>query len=181
VLSVLTACGGASVSTFSAQVEETVQPTPEATPEPTPEPTAKPTRQPSPSPDPDREAAIEFLGRSINGSMTLLGLYEAMVTAVSGPNSAVELQLAAREMSDWTDQERSWLIDHLPAECYADAWAGYLGAVEAYRTLGDLMEAAAADPTNELATQTALAALEDSTEALSAASDATSTMTCADR
>lgn len=169
----LAACGGASTSPSLGEVERSL--------EPTPRPTLKPTAEPSPSPDAGREAATEFLGRALNGSVTLLSLYEGMVTAVSGQNSAVELQLAAREMSDWTDQERSWLLDHQPDECYAEAWAGYLEAVEAYRTLGDLMQIAAADPTNDLATQTALAALEDSTEALSAAGKATESMTCAQR
>lgn len=173
LLVALTGCGSVSASPASVEVERSLALTPF--------PTVRPTATPTPSPDARREAVTEFLGRALDGSVTLLSLYEGMVTAVSGQNSAVELQLAAREMSDWTDQERSWLLDHQPDECYAEAWAGYLEAVEAYRTLGDLMQIAAADPTNDLATQTALAALEDSTEALSAAGKATESMTCAQR
>ena len=143
-----------------------------------PSATAEPTEAPTPTADVGRDAEVAFLERLLEGNQRLLELYDELVVAVNSESSAVDLQLASREMSDWTDQERTWLLANQPEPCFEDSWQAYLDVIEAYRTLGDLSQTAAANPQDELATDTALAALDDAIEAHGAAAEALGTSTC---
>jgi hypothetical protein len=143
-----------------------------------PSATAEPTEAPTPTANVGRDAEVAFLERLLEGNERLVELYEELVIAVNSESSAVDLQLAAREMSDWTDQERTWLLENQPEPCFEESWQAYLDVIEAYRTLGDLSQTAAANPQDQLATDTALAALDDAVEAHGAAAEALGTSTC---
>jgi hypothetical protein len=128
---------------------------------------ASPTERPTPSPIAEGRAnEREMLERAITSMDTLLEFYDALLTAVSGPDPEIELRLAAREMTDWTEREREWLLNHEPDPCYAESWDAYLSVIEAWRTVAELSEDVADEPSNTVAAETALAAIDNAVEVM---------------
>ena len=144
------ACGGDRSTTVSPAATEgvfatalptavptsgaTPTPAPEATPTPPPSADTTPEAVPTPAPtvagDP-RLLYAEFLLRLADARPQAADLSEALLSAAERQDPAA-VRRAAVDVLDFTDEERTWLRSHPPADCYADSHASAERMVAAY-------------------------------------------------
>lgn len=115
-------------------------PPPTATPSPSASATATPTPGPA-TPAPRTSAAprlayAAFLRRVNDDRATVDRLNAHLSTAVQAQDAAAT-RPAAVAILDFVDQERDWLRDNPPADCYAAAHQGAGAMLDAYGTAAD--------------------------------------------
>lgn len=138
------ACGAdgpslaASPTPSSAVVTPTAAPTAAPVPTPSPEPIATPVPRPTATPTPDPTSSddprllyAEFLLRLADARPEAQSLNQDLLAAAEARDPDA-VRRAAVDILDFTDDERTWLRSHPPADCYSDTHASAGRMIDAY-------------------------------------------------
>ncbi len=117
-------------SSASASRGASASAAPSATPAPTTPVGSAPTKPPRASGAASR-AWAEFVSHLNDDRSTAVRLNGALSTAANAQDTTT-VRTAAVAILDFVDTERSWLREHPPADCYADAHASAGAMLDAY-------------------------------------------------